>query len=172
MASVILTSPPALSRAVNFMLDNDPGEGQFRMAALQSPAGRRLLSACGRSPDDISSIVLVEGTADAPGTSSSTLRGGPRSERRKNPSVINQDSVLSRARRKSLRHYTKSEAVLRIAARLPNGFPLLAMFGMPFPSLIRDSVYDMVADNRYAILGKRNVCRLTDAGFESRFISA
>jgi hypothetical protein len=30
------------------------------MAALQSPAGRALLARCGRSPDDISSIVLVE----------------------------------------------------------------------------------------------------------------
>ncbi|KAG2429934.1 hypothetical protein HYH02_013885 [Chlamydomonas schloesseri] len=41
------------------MLDNDP-TGVYRLAALQSPAGRRLLQRCGRSPDDISSIVLVE----------------------------------------------------------------------------------------------------------------
>ncbi|GIL44816.1 hypothetical protein Vafri_2287 [Volvox africanus] len=44
---------------VNFMLDNDPN-GVFRLAALQSQAGRRLLTRCGRSPNDISSIVLVE----------------------------------------------------------------------------------------------------------------
>ncbi len=31
----------------------------FRLAALQSPAGRELLLRSGRSPDDISSIVLV-----------------------------------------------------------------------------------------------------------------
>ena len=30
------------------------------MAALQSPAGRTLLQRCGRAPEDISSIVLVE----------------------------------------------------------------------------------------------------------------
>ncbi|GLC43579.1 hypothetical protein PLESTB_000396000 [Pleodorina starrii] len=47
------------NRGVNFMLDNDP-RGAFRLAALQSPAGRRLLARCGRSPDDLSSIVLVE----------------------------------------------------------------------------------------------------------------
>ncbi len=41
------------------MLDHD-NEGRFRMAALQSPAGRTLLESCGRRPDDISSIVLVE----------------------------------------------------------------------------------------------------------------
>ncbi|KXZ50933.1 hypothetical protein GPECTOR_14g179 [Gonium pectorale] len=50
------------NRGVNFMLDNDPG-GAFRLAALQSPAGRRLLSRCGRRPDDLSSIVLVTPTA-------------------------------------------------------------------------------------------------------------
>lgn len=33
--------------------------GRFRFAALQSDAGRALLRRSGRSPDDISSIVLV-----------------------------------------------------------------------------------------------------------------
>lgn len=42
------------------MLDWDK-QGTYRMAALQSTAGRRLLAACGRSPDDLSTIVLVEG---------------------------------------------------------------------------------------------------------------
>lgn len=41
------------------MLDWDR-EGRFRFAALQSEAGRALLRRAGRSPDDISSIVLVE----------------------------------------------------------------------------------------------------------------
>lgn len=44
---------------VNLMLDWDT-RGAFRMAALQSAAGRKLLQRAGRSPDDISSIVLVE----------------------------------------------------------------------------------------------------------------
>lgn len=44
---------------VNFMLDFDT-EGVYRMAALQSTAGRELLPCCGRNSDDISSIVLVE----------------------------------------------------------------------------------------------------------------
>ncbi|KAL4425540.1 hypothetical protein ABPG75_009556 [Micractinium tetrahymenae] len=44
---------------VNFMLAWDR-EGRFRFAALQSEAGRALLRRAGRSPDDISSIVLVE----------------------------------------------------------------------------------------------------------------
>eukprot|EP00960_Hanusia_phi_P044519 756687-Hanusia_phi.AAC.1 len=47
---------------VNFMLDWDkPSEprGNFRFAALQSEVGRALLRRGGRSPDDISSIVLA-----------------------------------------------------------------------------------------------------------------
>ncbi|CAI5490116.1 unnamed protein product [Closterium sp. Naga37s-1] len=44
---------------VNFALDADP-QGRLRFAALQSEAGRALLARSGRSPDDISSIVLVE----------------------------------------------------------------------------------------------------------------
>mmetsp|Transcript_35528 Transcript_35528/g.59887 ORF Transcript_35528/g.59887 Transcript_35528/m.59887 type:complete len:224 (+) Transcript_35528:111-782(+) len=46
---------------VNFVLDFDRSpKGKLRFAALQSDAGRALLARCGRSPDDISSIVLVE----------------------------------------------------------------------------------------------------------------
>lgn len=44
------------------MLDWDT-KGQFRMAALQSEAGKKLLVRCGRQADDISSIVLVEPAA-------------------------------------------------------------------------------------------------------------
>jgi len=44
---------------VNFVLNWDPA-GKLRFAALQSEAGRNLLIRCGRSPDDLSSIVLVE----------------------------------------------------------------------------------------------------------------
>ncbi|CAI5537538.1 unnamed protein product [Closterium sp. Naga37s-1] len=44
---------------VNFALDAYP-QGRLRFAALQSEAGRSLLARSGRSPEDISSIVLVE----------------------------------------------------------------------------------------------------------------
>ena len=59
---------------------------------------------CGRSPDDISSIVLVE-------------EGG---------------------------HYTKSDAVLRIATRLGLPLPVVAAALMPLPHFIRDTFYDQV----------------------------
>lgn len=44
---------------VNTALNFDK-EGKVRFAALQSDAGKQLLRRSGRSPDDISSIVLVE----------------------------------------------------------------------------------------------------------------
>lgn len=44
------------------MLNTDD-KGKFRLAALQSETGRQLLARCGRSQDDISSIVLVEESA-------------------------------------------------------------------------------------------------------------
>lgn len=54
-----LTARCRCNGGVNFMLDWDQ-RGAFRLAALQSAAGRLLLQRAGRRPDDISSIVLVE----------------------------------------------------------------------------------------------------------------
>ena len=47
---------------VNAVLNTDD-TGKFRLAALQSETGKQLLARCGRSRDDISSIVLVEENA-------------------------------------------------------------------------------------------------------------
>eukprot|EP00775_Hariotina_reticulata_P013275 gene13275-13406_t len=117
---------------VNFVLDWDT-EGVYRFAALQSKPGRRLLMRCGRHPDDISSIVLVE-----------------------------EDGC-----------YIKSEAVLKIATRLNMPFPLLAALAMPVPKdLIRDPLYDQVANNRYVLFGKQHSCRVSDARFDERFLGA
>ncbi len=44
---------------VNFTMQRDSRKA-LRYAALQSEAGKKLLQRCGRAPDDISSIVLVE----------------------------------------------------------------------------------------------------------------
>ena len=45
--------------AVDFLLTWDK-EAKYRLAALQSKAGRDLLQQAGRQPDDLSSVVLVE----------------------------------------------------------------------------------------------------------------
>ena len=67
--------------------------------------------------------------------------------------------------------YVKSDAVLRIATYLENpALPAAAAFGMLFPNVIRDAVYDLVADNRYEVLGMKDECRLGDDRFEDRFV--
>ena len=66
--------------------------------------------------------------------------------------------------------YIKSDAVLRIAEYLQIPFPLLAQFFLPLPLLIRDTVYDQVAANRYFFFGKTDACRLGDDTFADRFV--
>ncbi|CAG9466561.1 unnamed protein product [Pedinophyceae sp. YPF-701] len=118
---------------VNLVLDLDRNpRGSVRFAALQSDVGRSLLERCGRSPDDISSIVLVEKSA----------------------------------------FYLKSDAVLRIGVAL--GLPWSAMGNLALlllPRLVRDPAYDVVAANRYRLLGIRDECRLTDGRYADRFLA-
>merc|ERR1711871_698257 len=47
------------NRWVSFVLDNDK-KGRFSFASLQSPRGRQLLEMCGRSPDDLSTFVVID----------------------------------------------------------------------------------------------------------------
>jgi len=133
---------------VNFVLDTDnTPDGALRFAALQSDLGRVLLERAGKKPDDISSIVLVE----CEGQSN------------------NND--------KELKFYFKSEAVLRIGAKLGNfyGIPLspFAKVANAFvPMFIRDKIYDTVAKNRYNLLGKKDECRFdADGKFDERFLT-
>ena len=118
---------------VNFAIDMDAKEsGSVRFAALQSDVGRALLRNCGRSADDISSIVFVVSPTRA---------------------------------------YVKSEAVLRIAEYMKPPLPTLGGIGLMFPTPLGDFVYDLVADNRYNILGVRDECRLgRDDEFKDRFL--
>ncbi|GFR50612.1 hypothetical protein Agub_g12695 [Astrephomene gubernaculifera] len=149
---------------VNTMLSFDkvPG-GSFRFAALQSPTGRRLLVRCGRSPYDISSIVLVE-----PAQDDDTY--GKKYD--SNNSSRNGTNGASGTNDGAVRHYIRSEAVLRIARRLAAPLPALAMVGFLMPLRLRDALYNAVAVNRYSLLGRRDVCRLGDAGrYANRFIA-
>ena len=72
--------------------------------------------------------------------------------------------------------YTKSDAILGITQEL-NPLPFvpmkpLAMAGQYLvPQILRDAVYDGVADNRYSIMGKRDQCRFdADGEFDDRFV--
>jgi predicted DCC family thiol-disulfide oxidoreductase YuxK len=133
---------------VNFVLDTDnTPDGALRFCALQSDLGKVLLERAGKKPDDISSIVLVE----CEGQSNNNY--------------------------KELKFYFKSEAVLRIGAKLGNfyGIPLspFAKVANAFvPMFIRDKIYDTVAKNRYNLLGKKDECRFdADGKFDERFLT-
>lgn len=72
--------------------------------------------------------------------------------------------------------YVKSDAILGITQEL-NPLPFvplrpLAMLGQwAVPKILRDAIYDGVADNRYSIMGKRDECRIdADGEFEDRFV--
>lgn len=74
--------------------------------------------------------------------------------------------------------YSKSDAILRIGQGLGKGTaldpaaPILATAAtLVVPQFLRDGVYDMVANNRYNLLGKSDECRLWDDRFDERFVS-
>jgi predicted DCC family thiol-disulfide oxidoreductase YuxK len=73
-------------------------------------------------------------------------------------------------------YYTKSDAVLRVAEKLPElqGYERVASFGLIVPRFLRDSIYEYVSKNRYKFMGERDECRLTfgdeEDDFAKRFI--
>ncbi|CBJ26278.1 conserved unknown protein [Ectocarpus siliculosus] len=115
---------------VNLFLDVDTDE-KFRFSALQSQTGRALLALSGRSPDDISSIVLVEQSGAA---------------------------------------HIQSDALLRMGRLLGGPVGLVLLPGVLVPKFVRNKMYDTVADNRYSVMGKRDVCRCSDERYADRFI--
>lgn len=67
------------------------------------------------------------------------------------------------------RWYRKSDAALRIIGGLGGAwalaFPLLLV-----PRILRDTVYDFVARNRYRWFGKRDACRMPAPAERGRFL--
>jgi predicted DCC family thiol-disulfide oxidoreductase YuxK len=73
--------------------------------------------------------------------------------------------------------FVKSDAVLKITEELmPLSLlplkPAAVLGRYVVPKFLRDIIYDGVADNRYDLLGKRDVCRFdSDGEFEDRFVN-
>ena len=67
--------------------------------------------------------------------------------------------------------YEKSDAVLRISKYLKFPLSLISAF-IILPRFIRDSVYDLVAANRYRLFGKKEVCWLPQPQWKKRFIDS
>ena len=82
-----------------------------------------------------------------------------------NPKALNTIYYYS-----SGRIYKKSKAVLMIFKSLSLSFNILAFLGGFFPTIISDKIYDIIAQNRYKIMGKRTECRIPNESEKSRFI--
>lgn len=65
--------------------------------------------------------------------------------------------------------HTKSDAVLEIFNKL-GGVLQLWMFTKIIPKNLRDHVYDLAAEQRYKIFGKRETCRIPTAEERQRFL--
>ena len=65
--------------------------------------------------------------------------------------------------------YVRSEAILRIAARL--GLPWRGLAGLRIlPLPLRDGAYDLLARNRYRWFGRTDTCPAPDRDFRDRFL--
>lgn len=67
-------------------------------------------------------------------------------------------------------YFTKSDAALKVAEDLGIPSLLTVTASTIIPKTLRDNVYDMVASNRYRILGKREDCRCGDSRYSDRFL--
>ncbi|MGN6567855.1 MAG: thiol-disulfide oxidoreductase DCC family protein [Flavipsychrobacter sp.] len=66
--------------------------------------------------------------------------------------------------------YEKSDAVLHII-RLLGGFWSLLLAGYALPRFFRNSIYDVIARNRYKWFGKRDACMVPSPSVKKRFLS-
>lgn len=68
------------------------------------------------------------------------------------------------------RHWTKSQAVLHISRDLKAPFPVLQAILQPIPGFVRDTVYELVANNRYNLFGEADSCRMMLPEWRDRFL--
>ena len=66
--------------------------------------------------------------------------------------------------------WQKSDAILRIARKLPGGWPLLYGF-IILPKFIRDGIYDWIARNRYRFFGRQLHCMIPTPELRARFLA-
>ena len=65
--------------------------------------------------------------------------------------------------------YTKSQGVLKALSELGGMWKLTAI-GKILPTSFRDMIYNLVAQNRYQMFGKKDSCRLPSPEERQRFI--
>ena len=65
--------------------------------------------------------------------------------------------------------FTRSAAAIEIASKLDNPWNLLTVF-QAVPEPLRDMLYDLIAQNRYQLFGKKETCMLPSEALRKRFI--
>ena len=65
--------------------------------------------------------------------------------------------------------FSKSNAVIEIAKQI-TGWPHIFKYGNLFPAFIRDGVYNLIAKNRYALMGTRDSCSIPSKVNMERFL--
>ncbi len=66
--------------------------------------------------------------------------------------------------------YTHSDAAIQILISLGGVFSFAKVF-LVFPSILRDSVYKLIAKKRYKWFGKKETCRLPTAAEKEKFLN-
>jgi predicted DCC family thiol-disulfide oxidoreductase YuxK len=64
--------------------------------------------------------------------------------------------------------WKKSDAALTVLSLLPGWSGIRVLFAVP--RVLRDSVYDLIARNRYRIFGKYDACLVPDADLRARVL--
>lgn len=65
--------------------------------------------------------------------------------------------------------FYKSDAIIEISKKLM-GWPRFLKYGYLIPKVIRNSVYDLIAKNRYRIFGKRDICSIPTPANRHKFL--
>ena len=68
------------------------------------------------------------------------------------------------------KHTTKSKAIFQICKELGGVFTLIYYLFNFLPIKLTDTVYDLIAKNRYRLFGKKNACRVPTSDIKKKFI--
>jgi predicted DCC family thiol-disulfide oxidoreductase YuxK len=66
-------------------------------------------------------------------------------------------------------YYQKSTAALEISKELSGGYSFLSYLSI-FPEVIRDGIYDLIANNRYKWFGKKDACMIPTPELKAKFL--
>lgn len=66
-------------------------------------------------------------------------------------------------------YYQKSTAALEISRELSGGYSFLRHFSF-LPEVFRDSIYDLIANNRYKWFGKKDACMIPTPELKDKFL--